>query len=112
MIMNGQGVELWKKMFPVKSMFWLLFIGMVDLVTTAVLHAQGKIVELNPIMRPIIESSEWLFALVKGGSIVLAWLVMLKYSKTHLEFISRACLAGTLLYGGVWFTWFTIGTFA
>jgi hypothetical protein len=57
-------------------------------------------------MKPVIETSEWLFALVKGMTLVGAWLVMLKYSDTHLNFIRRACLAGSAAYVVIWTGWF------
>ncbi len=92
--------------FPTRALLLLLGIGFVDLVMTAVLHAGGHITELNPLMKPVIETSEWLFALVKGMTLVGAWLVMLKYADTHLNFIRRACLAGSAAYVVIWTGWF------
>ncbi len=89
----------------------LLAIGFVDLVSTALLHANGLIIELNPIMRPLIETSEWLFAFVKGMTLVVAWLCMLRYAETHLDFIRKACLFGSGAYFLIWLTWFISGTF-
>ncbi|HRD30999.1 MAG TPA: DUF5658 family protein [Fimbriimonadaceae bacterium] len=96
----------WRTGFPTRALLLLLGIGFVDLVMTAVLHAGGHITELNPLMKPVIETSEWLFALVKGMTLVGAWLVMLKYSDTHLNFIRRACLAGSAAYVVIWTGWF------
>lgn len=96
----------WRTGFPTRALLLLLGIGFVDLVMTAVLHAGGHITELNPLMKPVIETSEWLFALVKGMTLVGAWLVMLKYSDTHLSFIRRACLAGSAAYVVIWTGWF------
>lgn len=97
----------WSKSFPTRALVLLLGIGFVDLVMTAILHAQGLIVELNPIMRPVIEQSEWLFAAVKGATLVAAWLVMLHYSKSHLVFIRHACVCGSLAYVLIWTIWFS-----
>ena len=107
--MREKCVATWEKMFPTKALFVLLAIGFLDLVTTAVLHANGLIVELNPLMRPIIETSEWLFALVKGGTLVLAWLVMLRFKETHLPFIRMASIAGSAAYLLIWTGWFVGG---
>jgi len=95
-----------RSLFPTKALILLLAIGFLDLVATAVLHARGQIVELNPIMRPLIETSEWLFALVKGMTLALAWLTMVRHSKTHLAFIRSACLAGSGAYVFIWCVWF------
>lgn len=87
-------------------------IGFTDLIATAVLHSQGLIVELNPIMRPLIERNEWLFAAVKGATLLLAYFVMAKYCQTHREFVRRAALAGSLAYAVIWTVWFATGTLA
>lgn len=92
-------------------MLLLLGIGFIDLVATAVLHSQGLIVELNPLMKPIIEQSEWLFAAVKGMSLALAWAVMVWYSQTNLEFVRKACLIGAGAYAFIWSVWFFGATF-
>lgn len=107
---SATGVTWWKNLFPTRALLLLLGIGFVDLVATAVLHAQGLIVELNPLMKPIIEHSEWLFALVKGLTLVLAWLVCVKHSKTHLNFIRKASLAGAAAYVFIWTSWFVAGS--
>lgn len=98
-----------KAIFPTRALALLLLIGLVDLVATAVLHAQGKIIELNPIMKPIIEHGEWLFALVKGSTLVLGWYFLAQYAKTHLNFVRNACLLGAVAYVGIWTVWFVNG---
>lgn len=97
--------------FPSRWLLLLLVIGFVDLVTTAVLHRMGLIVELNPLMKPIIEESEWLFAFVKGATLALGWYVMWKRRDTHREFIRKACAVGCIAYVVVWTTWFVGATF-
>ena len=99
-----------KDLFPTRALILLLAIGFLDLVATAVLHANGLIIELNPLMRPLIETSEWLFALVKGLTLVLAWWVMLKHASSHLEFIRKACLVGSAAYVFIWTVWFIAGS--
>jgi hypothetical protein len=91
---------------PTKSLFVLLFVGFLDLASTALLHANGKIVELNPLMRVFIEQSEWLFAFVKGLTLVAAWVALAWYAKTNLRFVRAACCWGTVAYLFVWTTWF------
>ncbi len=100
----------WKKIFPTRALAVLLSIGLFDLISTAVLHAQGQIVELNPVMRPLIEQSEWLFVFVKGLTLFAAWYVMHHYSKDHLNFIRKACIGGSVAYITVWSAWFIIGS--
>lgn len=81
-------------------------IGIIDLITTAVLHAQGRIVELNPIMRELIDRSEWLFALAKGATLFLGWLALRWYANTNLKFVRKASLWGSSAYLIVWCLWF------
>jgi hypothetical protein len=92
---------------PTRALALLLLIGFADLFATAILHAEGQIVELNPLMKPLIETSEWLFAAVKGATLVAAWLVMVRYAPTHLSFIRKACIGGSVAYMALWTTWFT-----
>ncbi len=69
------------------------------------MHQRGLIVELNPLMRPLIERSEALFAAVKGATLLAAWLVMRRLYPTHGRFIDSACLGGSAVYLVVWFAW-------
>ena len=81
--------------FPTKSMIVLLTIGIVDLISTAVLHSKGLIVELNPLMRGFITQSEWLFAFVKGLTIGAAWGTMVWYAQQNRDFVNKACTWGS-----------------
>ncbi len=98
-----------KSALPTRALGLLLLIGVFDMVTTAWLHSHGLIAEMNPLMRVLIERSELLFILVKGGTLVVAWYLMVQYSKSHLEFVRTSCLLGSVVYGGVWLTWFLLG---
>lgn len=90
---------------PSRALGLLMLVGFLDLVVTAVLHAQGRIVELNPLMRPLIEQSEWLFAFVKGSTLVGAWIVMAWYARHNLGFVRKACTLGAGVYLIVWVGW-------
>ncbi len=57
-------------------------------------------------MRFFIERSEWLFALVKGLTLVTAWVALAWYCKYNRQFVRTACLFGTLAYVIVWASWF------
>jgi hypothetical protein len=95
-----------KDAIPTRTILLLVGIGTIDLVTTAVLHAQGQIVELNPLMRLFIEQSEWLFAFVKGLTLVGGWFVLAWYARFNLVFVRKAALYGSLAYVLVWCGWF------
>lgn len=95
-----------KDALPTRAILLLIGIGTIDLVTTAVLHAQGHIVELNPLMKIFIEQSEWLFAFVKGGTLLGGWLVLAWYAKFNLPFVRKAAIYGSLAYVLVWSSWF------
>lgn len=91
---------------PTRALGALMFIGFLDLFMTAVLHAKGQIVELNPLMRPLITQSEWLFVGVKGLTLVAAWIAMVWYARQNLRFVRQVCLAGSVAYLFIWTTWF------
>ncbi|MFM9874616.1 MAG: DUF5658 family protein [Fimbriimonadaceae bacterium] len=103
-------MTLWKKAFPSPAIFALIFIGFIDLLVTAVLHQRGLIVELNPLMKPIIERSELLFVVVKGMTLLLAWAVMVRFYETHQNFVRKVSFAGALAYCGIWLVWFIAGS--
>lgn len=98
-----------RTVFVLRSLFLLMAIGTVDLIVTAVLHAQGKIVELNPVMKVFIERSEWLFAFVKGLTLLVAFLTMRNYAKKNPDFVHRVCLLGSAAYVTIWTIWFVKG---
>jgi hypothetical protein len=95
-----------KNVFPSRALILLLSIGFIDLMMTAVLHANGQIVELNPLMRPLIERSEWLFVFVKSFTIVAAWTALAWYAKQNIEFVRKVCLLSSALYLIIWSGWF------
>lgn len=103
--------QIFRTIMPTRMLGLLMAIGFIDLFATAILHSRGLIVEMNPVMKPIIESSEFLFAVVKGLTLVLAWVVMAKHAQKNLVFVRRTCLAGSLIYLFIWTTWFLAGTF-
>jgi hypothetical protein len=86
------------RVFPSRAIALIIAIGLIDLVSTAWLHARGQIVEMNPLMRGIIDQSEWLFVLVKGLTLVGGWLILVHYAKVNLLFVRRACLLGSVAY--------------
>ena len=94
---------------PLRSLILLMSIGLIDLISTAVLHAQGLIVEMNPVMRVFIDRSEWLFVAAKGSTLVLAFYVISRYIKSHPKFVHKACLWGSGAYVALWSTWFITG---
>ncbi|MBL8047922.1 MAG: hypothetical protein JNJ45_04500 [Chthonomonas sp.] len=85
-------------------------IGFLDLISTAVLHAHGKIEELNPVMRPIIQHSEWAFVFVKALTLITCWATMVWYWPQNSAFVRRTCLIGSAVYFSIWLAWFLIGT--
>jgi hypothetical protein len=99
--------QIYKAVMPTRAIGLLMVIGLLDLVATAVLHGMGLITELNPLMKPIIEHSEWAFVAVKGMTLVMAWIVMARYGQKNLAFVRRAALAGSFTYALVWTVWFT-----
>jgi len=63
-------------------------------------------VELNPIMRIFIDRSEWLFAFVKGLTLVAGWAALAWYCKTNKAFVNKVSLCGSAAYVGIWILWF------
>ena len=95
---------------PSRAIYLLLGIGLLDLVTTAVLHSQGRIVELNPLMKPLIEHGEWLFVLVKGFTLVAAAVGLVWYGRQNPKFVRQACILGSIAYLTVFTLWFIRGS--
>ena len=86
--------------FPTRALMLLLSIGFFDLFMTALLHSRGVVVELNPLMRPLIERSEWLFAIVKAVTLVGAWWVLAWYAKQNLTFVRKVCVLSAAVWNG------------
>ncbi len=76
----------------------LLAIGLLDLIATVFLHAQGKIEELNPVMAPLLAGGEWQFAAVKAATLGLAWILLVHQAKSAPKQVRRACLFGCGAY--------------
>jgi hypothetical protein len=95
-----------QSLFPTRALLLLLGIGFFDLLVTALLHANGLIVELNPLMRPLIEQSEWLFVFVKSLTLVAAWCALAWYARQNLGFVRKVCLLSSAVYLIVWSAWF------
>ncbi|HXH61294.1 MAG TPA: DUF5658 family protein [Fimbriimonadaceae bacterium] len=98
--------NVWAAIVPTRALAVLMVIGFLDLFTTALLHAHGQIVELNPVMRPFINRSEWLFVGVKSFSLLAAWAVLAWYAQQNLRFVRKACYIGSITYVMVWCIWF------
>ena len=97
-------------LFPTRAIGLLMLIGFADLISTAMLHQRGLIVELNPVMRHFLDQGEWLFILVKGATLVTAWFALCWYSRHNKKFVRTACLWASGAYMTVWVSWFTIGS--
>ena len=95
-----------RQLLPTRALALLLGIGFLDLLVTAVLHANGLVVEMNPLMRPLIERSEWLFVAVKSLTLLLAWGVMAWYARQNLDFVRKTCFFGAGFYALIWCLWF------
>lgn len=63
-------------------------------------------------MRPLIERSEWLFALVKGLTIAGVYFAMRHYGQENRTFVRKAALVGSAAYIVIWSVWFATGTLA
>lgn len=95
-----------KALFPTRAIAVLLLIGMVDLISTAVLYHYGKIVEMNPVMRVFLERGEWAFVVAKGATLAISWYVLASYARQNRLFVRNACLFGSAAYLAVWLIWF------
>lgn len=95
-----------KALLPSRSLALFLSIGFTDLLVTAILHANGMIIERNPIMRVFIERSEWLFAIVKALTLIAGWAALAWYAQTNRDFVRKVSLWGSAAYVGIWVVWF------
>lgn len=87
----------------------LLGIGLADLVSTAWLYHQGMIVEMNPLMRFLLERGEWSFVAVKGMTLLITWAALARYAKQNPTFVRTTCICGSLAYAGLWVMWVLVG---
>jgi len=97
-----------KALLPTRALALFLLIGFTDLIVTAVLHSKGLITEVNPIMRYFIDRGEWLFAVVKGATLIAGWVALAWYAKTNLAFVRKVAYAGSAAYVGLWLGLFAI----
>ena len=104
-----EGVLLRK---PPLELGLLMAVGLIDLVSTVVLYSMGLVVELNPLMRPLLESSPALFTLIKLGTLLSAYVVMQLYRQVDERFVRRASLYGAIAYVVVWLICTTAGASA
>ena len=88
-------------LFPTRALGLLLLIGGLDLVATVLLNAQGRIEEANPLMSPVLANGAGAFALVKGATLISAWLLLARHARSDLGEVRRACLGGSALYAAI-----------
>ncbi len=94
---------------PAVETVLLMGIGLADLVSTVVLYQLGLIVELNPIMRPLLDRSAALFTVVKLLTLVAAYVTLQLYRARDEAFCRQAAKWGAIAYAVVWLSWFTVG---
>lgn len=95
-------MERFRQAFPTRALMLFLAIGIIDLVSTSILYAQGMITEVNPVMAFFIERSNWLFVLVKGLTLVAGWYALQRYAQKNLDFVRKACLYASGAYVFIW----------
>lgn len=98
-------------LFPTRAIALLMFIGFADLISTAALHQQGLITELNPLMRTFIERGEWQFVVAKSATLFAAWIALCWYCRHNIRFVRRSCLWASAAYLTIWMGWFATGVF-
>ncbi|RYG26257.1 hypothetical protein EON82_04040 [bacterium] len=98
-----------RKLFPTRALAALLAIGLADLVATALLHRQGLIEELNPLMAPLLGGDQMRFVAVKMATLLAAWLLLARTARTDLKGVRRACLGGSAAYLATLFLAFSAG---
>lgn len=95
-----------KAVIPTRTIALLMLIGFTDLVATAWLHSRGLIRELNPIMQGFLTHGETPFVLVKGFTLIAAWVALAYYAQRDLHFVRTASLTGSAAYLTAWTVWF------
>jgi hypothetical protein len=83
-----------------------MVIGLLDLVSTAVLYSLGLIVELNPLMSPLLETHPLVFAVVKLATLGAAFAAMQWYRRIDERFVHRIASAASVAYVSIWTVWF------
>lgn len=73
----------------------LLGIGAADLIATAVLSADGRFEERNPLMAGLLAHGPWPFVMAKTTTLVVAGLLLARQDRRTMR---RACLLGSGAY--------------
>ncbi|MFN8139305.1 MAG: DUF5658 family protein [Fimbriimonadales bacterium] len=95
---------------PPLPVLLLVIVAVLDMISTAVLYSMGMIVELNPIMRPVLYGGVWQFCLVKSLTIILAFLGLQWYRAKDEKFVMLASKLGVTAYLVLWTGWFLYGS--
>ncbi len=95
-------MERIRQAFPTRALMLFLAIGIIDLISTAVLYSKGMITEVNPLMRFFIDRSDWLFVLVKALTLAAGWYALQRYARQNLDFVRKACTYASLAYVAIW----------
>ncbi|MBI2374781.1 MAG: response regulator transcription factor [Deltaproteobacteria bacterium] len=94
---------------PRIAVFYLVAFGLLSLLDGVFTHRfvnSGKVVELNPVVRPLLGLHPWLFLLMKVGAGALAFHAVARF---HFHRLGRALLAILLgLYALVVAYWFVL----
>ncbi len=98
-----------RAVFPSRAIILLMSIGLVDLISTAWLNHNHQIVEMNPLMRFLLEHGEWPFVVVKAATLITTWVVLCNYAKQNIAFVRKVCLCASAMYLGLWFVLVTFG---
>jgi hypothetical protein len=80
----------------------LVLLALLDLGSTLWWHSRGMMTEFNPLMRPLLEKSEWLFSGVKLLTLAALAAAVLSHARKNLSFCRRACALGAVAYASIW----------
>jgi hypothetical protein len=59
-------------------------------------------------MNYFIMKGEWVFALVKGATLVAGWATLAWYARTNLAFVRKVAYMGSVAYLGLWLCLFFV----
>ena len=83
----------------------MMLVGLADLVSTVALYSAGLVVELNPLMRPLLDRSPALFALVKLATLAAVFVALQWHRPKDERFVRKAAAYGTAAYVTLWAVW-------
>lgn len=97
------------RFFATPGVVVLSVLALTDMVTTLYWSASGRMVELNPLMRPLLETSPAAFAIAKLATVAALLAAVAVSYQGREQFCRTATAWGAGAYALIWSAWTALG---